>query len=750
MNSSQKDRKRKARQSFLVPAVFVAVQVAILAIALGGLEVTNLVRAYVAGEGHYSKGQKGAVHALGEFVRSGNPGDWSTYQWQIKIPRGGRLAREALESSPPDEKAAYRGLIQNFNHPDDVPGMIWLFRNFSDSRLMRDQIEIWRHADRNIQRIEALAWQIKGEMDGARDPQRLDSLLSRIDHLDAELTVYEHAFSASMRRAAEELHTMVYWAGGGASLLLWAGALWVWGRNARQAARASDLLMDSERRFRDVAETAGDWIWETDAQFRITFLSERLEEVIGVSREAFLGKSRLEISGADKDDPKWAAHLADLRAQRPFRDFEYVFPAPDGRALHFLISGRPVYDANGVFIGYRGTGRDVTREVEAHRRIAEQHKVLQATLDNMNQGISVTDGGLCLIAYNKRFLKLLDFPEDRFELGDHFEKFVRYNAERGEYGEGDPEDLVQERLNLARRFEPHSFTRRRPDGKVILIEGAPMPGGGFVTVYTDITEQENTKLELSTALATAEQADRAKSQFLANMSHELRTPLNAIIGFSDLMREEMLGPLGTPAYREYLEDISASGAHLLSLIGDILDLSRIEAGHVDLEEEEVDLAGVIGDALRLLAQEAKAAEVDLETTVPEGLVSVLGDRKRLRQIVVNLAGNAIKFSPNAGKVTLRARNLPSGDLQFEVVDRGPGIAEADIPTILEPFRQVEATIASNHNGTGLGLPLVKRLAELHGGELIIQSEVGKGTCAAVRFPASRICSASGSGRAMTG
>ncbi|MEX2408213.1 MAG: PAS-domain containing protein, partial [Rhodovibrionaceae bacterium] len=417
---------------------------------------------------------------------------------------------------------------------------------------------------------------------------------------------------------------------------LWAGALWLWDRHARQAARSRARLIDSERRFRDVAETAGDWIWETDAELRFTYLSERLEQVAGIGRGDVIGRNRLELARDGSSSAQWLEHARDLEARRAFRDFRFNFHAPDGRRLDFLVSGRPVYDDAGRFTGYRGTGRDATKEVNAQNRIAEQHRILKATLENMSQGISVVDADLNLIAYNSRFVELLEFPEGRFALGDSFEKFIRYNAERGEYGVGDVERLVRERVELAKRFEPHSFQRSRPDGRVLQVQGAPLPGGGMVTVYSDITQQERSKLELRQAVETAEQADRAKSQFLANMSHELRTPLNAIIGFSDLMRQEMLGPIGNPAYREYLDDIQASGRHLLAVIADILDLSRIEADRLEIDREEVQLAEVVEDALRLLSAEAQDAGVEVIPHLASGLPPVLGDRKRLCQILVNL------------------------------------------------------------------------------------------------------------------
>lgn len=735
IGSSKNDGKLKTRLSLLTPLVFLAVQVAILAILVAGLMTADMLRAFVASEGQYSKAQKAAVHSLGEYVRTGNPGDWSAYNWQIKIPRGARLGRLALEQDPPDLEAAERGFLQGFNHPDDVPGLIWMLRHFSDAWLLRDPIQLWRYGDENIVEIEKRAQLIKAEMDGDRDPETLNSLLDEVDHLDAELTVYEHAFSAAIRRSGAEVLSLVYWGGGSASLLLWAGALAFWYGNARQAQRARTELQLSERRFRDVAETAGDWIWETDDRFRVTYLSERIEQVVGVPKEKFLGLKRTEVARADLDDPKWRAHLADLEAHRSFRSFEFTYEPGDGRCLLFRASGRPVYDDKGKFRGYRGTGRDVTREVEAHRRIEEQHRILKATLEHMNQGISVFDGDLKLVAYNQRVIELLGLPEGLFQTGDSFEKIVRYNAERGEYGEGAVHELVRERVELAKRFEPHTLKRTRPDGRVILIEGSPMPGGGLVSVFTDITAQEEGKRDLRRALASAEQASQAKSHFLANMSHELRTPLNAIIGFSDLMRQEVLGPLGTDAYRDYLDDIKASGAHLLALIADILDLSRIEAGHFELTEERASLSVVIEDALRLVSSEADAAGVKVVCDLSPEVPAILGDSKRLLQVVVNLVGNAVKFSSEGDEVTVRTRRLGDGTIELEVEDRGPGIDAKDLLTILEPFRQAEATVARKQPGTGLGLPLVKRLVELHGGEFVMHSTLGEGTRAVVSLPA---------------
>ena len=246
-----------------------------------------------------------------------------------------------------------------------------------------------------------------------------------------------------------------------------------------------------------------------------------------------------------------------------------------------------------------------------------------------------------------------------------------------------------------------------------------------------LADRERRAKEAATA------ANQAKTMFLANMSHELRTPLNAVIGFSDVMQKEMLGPIGTPAYRGYAKDINAAGAHLLALIEDILDVSRIEVDRIRLNEEIVDLRDVLDFALHAHSGNAQDAGVALLLDAPDELPAVMGDSRRLRQVMMNLIGNAIKFSFKGGRVTVSARHLATGMIELEVVDEGTGIAKEEMASILQPFHQGAASIAQNKGGAGLGLPLVKNLTELHGGSFVLESVVGEGTRAIVRLPVGR-------------
>jgi len=244
---------------------------------------------------------------------------------------------------------------------------------------------------------------------------------------------------------------------------------------------------------------------------------------------------------------------------------------------------------------------------------------------------------------------------------------------------------------------------------------------------------EKTSTELFEAVEAAEAASRAKSSFLASMSHELRTPLNAVLGFSETMEKEVHGALGAPQYKDYVQDIHRSGAHLLSLINDILDVSRLDAGHCELQEEVFGLKDEIEESMHMVSVQARKAQVRLTREVAPGLPLLNGDRRRMRQILLNLLSNALKFTPPGGEVMTRAFRSDEG-LVLKVTDTGIGIAPEDFSKVLEPFGQVDSRLARKYQGTGLGLPLTRQLVELHGGSLRLESTVGDGTTVTVVLP----------------
>ena len=259
--------------------------------------------------------------------------------------------------------------------------------------------------------------------------------------------------------------------------------------------------------------------------------------------------------------------------------------------------------------------------------------------------------------------------------------------------------------------------------------------------YTSFLDTVRTKVEnqsLQSGLAQAALANQAKTEFLANMSHEIRTPLNAIIGFSEMISGEVLGPVGTSRYRDYANDIYDSGQHLLRIINDVLDMSKIGAGKLELHEHIVDVAAAVQTSISLVTPRALSNGVTVTAELPENLPPLWADELRLKQILLNLLSNAVKFTRRPGSAMVGAAVRGDGGLAITVSDTGIGMTAAEIAIALEPFQQVDSDLARKYEGTGLGLPLTRALVELHGGRLEITSTPGQGTTVTVLFPAARV------------
>jgi signal transduction histidine kinase len=251
------------------------------------------------------------------------------------------------------------------------------------------------------------------------------------------------------------------------------------------------------------------------------------------------------------------------------------------------------------------------------------------------------------------------------------------------------------------------------------------------------SELQQTADGLRSALEALAADSISKSQFLATMSHELRTPLNAIMGFSEILKDEILGSIGSPRYRDYAASIHKSGGYLLHLVNELLDFSKLDAGKLELIEEPIDVGKMIGECIHLIEPQAAKGKVAVRELPRECRFILKADDRRLRQILLNLLSNAVKFTPEGGDVRVSAK-MTSDGLAIAVADTGIGIAQEDIPRALERFGQIDSALSRKHHGTGLGLPLAKHLAELHAGALTIQSEFGAGTTVTVTFPSSRM------------
>ena len=635
-----------------------------------------------------------------------------------------------------------------------------------------------------------------------------------------------------------------------------------------ERAQTAAALQESEARLRDFAAAASDWFWEMDSELRFSSISERLREVTGVQPATVIGKTRQEIGAGDTDADKWQAHLADIQAYRPFRDFRYIYAAPNGDRQYWSISGVPLFDEFGSFLGYRGTGRNLTDEYRARRMAFEAQDLLLQAIEHFSSAVALFDSEDHLLLFNDSYVQAFGPGADSIGPGMSFEELVRLQLKHGliPAAFGREEEWILERM--ARHRNPiEEFETERADGNWIRVREERTANGGMFLTVTDITETKtieraerelrerlravidhlpaglvlkdehgvhllaNQQLlelyglqgrdvigttardhfppdvaetvaahdrivlrtgipmeaemevlrldgetvscmvtrfpvldsagrvigiggihmnigeikekehQLRVARDEAERANHAKSAFLANMSHELRTPLNAIIGFSEIMEQGLFGPLGNPQYRGYAEDIRRSASHLLSIISDILDLSKIEAGRMELHEEMIDLAQVVNSCRTIVKESAVNEGLALSALLPKDLPPLYADKRSVRQILLNLLSNAIKFTPSGGRVMVEAKLESSGGLALVVRDTGIGMSGEDIEIVLQPFGQVESAHTRSHDGTGLGLPITKSLAEMHGGSMTVESEVGKGTVITVRFPAARIGSA---------
>ena len=373
------------------------------------------------------------------------------------------------------------------------------------------------------------------------------------------------------------------------------------------------------------------------------------------------------------------------------------------------------------------------RELSAReQQLAEQSALLQSTLENMGEGLSVFDRGGRLIAWNGRFAKLMSLPID-LKNATLYDVLLQ-QAERGDFGPVDPVPEARERAERFFRDVPTVKERTTSGGRVLQIRRRAMPDGAVVSLYSDITERKASEEQMSLALSQAELANRAKSNFLANMSHELRTPLNAIIGFAEAVSSELLGPVRDKKQLEYIKDIHSSGLLLLSIFNDVLDMSKIEAGKLELSREGVPVQPLIREAVRMVIERARARRLSLVIAVPNEEISVWADERAIKQILLNLLSNAVKFSNEGGQVDIRASLDAAGDLVLEVEDYGIGMAANEIDRALEPFGQAKPAVTKTHGGTGLGLPIAKGLTVAHGGKLVVESTPRRGTLVRILLP----------------
>jgi two-component system, cell cycle sensor histidine kinase PleC len=529
----------------------------------------------------------------------------------------------------------------------------------------------------------------------------------------------------------------------------------------RRANAATRAHQDTEQRFRLAVEAARCGIWEWDLKQDRVMMSDVTGVIFGWGGGGVAaGQEVLARIAPDHRQRVQDAILA-ARSHGAF-DVSFRAPKPDGRSIWIDARGQAVPgQTKGEYDRIVGVALDVTEERFAQARAQAAENRLRDAIESVSEAFVLWDRQGRLLLCNSNYRSFFNLEARVLKPGspkDAVERFVRLAIQNEHASPDGRPDVREAQLNDGRWLQISE--RRTADGGLVVTaaditaiktqdEARRLNEEKLEKVVDDLRQSESLLAELARKYEAekvrAEGANTAKSEFLANMSHELRTPLNAINGFSEIMVGEMFGPLGDGRYKEYARDILHSGQHLLALINDILDMSKIEAGKMTLRFEPLQFQEVVEDAVRLMRNRADAAGLILQVDLPP-LPDIDADYRALKQVLLNLLSNALKFTPRGGSITVSAlieTNMTKDRLKVSVTDTGIGIASQDLARLARPFEQIETQHSKSSQGTGLGLALSKSLVEMHGGGLNMSSEPGVGTTVSFAIPFRQDGAASG-------
>jgi PAS domain S-box-containing protein len=497
-------------------------------------------------------------------------------------------------------------------------------------------------------------------------------------------------------------------------------------RDITAQVEAEQALRDSEQRFRRLFEIGADYYWEQDENYRSTFVSPQSvhEKIFGIPFSQYRGKLPVEVSAMKFDAETGARVVAAARAHEPYRDVVFSVTHGSGEVRWVSVSAAPRFDETGKFIGFHGIGTDITARKEAEARAQLAQGRLHDAVACVTQPFVVYDDEDRAGAFNQAFIELFRNPIPPYSpvcTGLAFRDLAEWQIETGFYATGPEEEAVDLDSLLAHYHSEREHTFHLHDGRWMLVIHRPLPDGGRVGLWTDITATVNAQIE-------ADRANKAKSIFLATISHEIRTPLNGVLGMARAMRFDAL----SPAQRRRLDVVERSGEALLALLNDVLDISKIEAGKVELERIDFDLSAVIRSAheafLAITAEKGLATALDI--AAGDGIFH--GDPMRVRQILSNLLSNAVKFTER-GRIEIKALRTETG-IRIVVSDTGIGMSAETAARMFEKFSQADASTTRRFGGTGLGLAICRELAGLMGGSIAVDSVLGRGSNFIVDLP----------------
>jgi two-component system cell cycle sensor histidine kinase PleC len=524
-------------------------------------------------------------------------------------------------------------------------------------------------------------------------------------------------------------------------------------------AREADVIYETVRSRIDTALNRGRCgLWDWDLARGRIFWSQSMFDILGLeSKDDLLsfGDVSALVHPDDMQLYELASELADARMT--YVDHAFRMRHASGHWVWLRARCELVRQPNDPGLHLIGIAVDITEQKHLVERTVAADMRLRDAIETIPEAFVLWDADNRLVLCNSNFQELHHLPDEAITVGASYESVVAAGSQ----------PVVRNKVASAGPTLPgaRTFEAQLEDGRWLHISERRTKDGGYVSVGTDITalKTHEEKLvdsekrlmatvsdlrasqqrlgELAEQYAAektrAEEANQAKSKFLANMSHELRTPLNAIIGFSEIMESGMFGPLGAEKYQEYCSDIRDSGQYLLDVINDILDMSKIEAGRIRLDFEDLDLDTLLNESMRVVSSKAQEKQLALTAKIAPGL-TLRADRRALKQIVLNLLSNAVKFTPGGGRVTVRGRTTDHC-IVLGIADTGIGIAKDALAKLGRPFEQVESQLTKSHQGSGLGLAIAKSLVELHGGRMSIRSTLGKGTMVVVNLPLDPQC-----------
>lgn len=586
--------------------LFVGIIICQLALTYYSMAILSAGRAYVNGEGHYSKGQKDAVYHLTRYAHHRDEVYFERYRQAIAIPLGDQQARLELEKNDPDLRIVRAGFTQAQNQPDDIDGMIMLFRRFRNVDYMARAIDIWVQADMQINQLASLADALRAEIRSSQpDDHRILALLEEINDANNQLVPLENNFSITLGAAQHKTQALLLSIMfGTAAILLLIGVL-LSRHIFRQNEAVRRELHENAARFRSLTALSSDWYWEQDENFRFTELTGRVPDSYKRPLAAVIGKTRWEIEHVDMDEAAWQRHRQQLEQHEPFRDFEVRHQLDSQEVVIVSVNGEPKFDPSGHFTGYRGVARDITG------------------------------------------------------------------------------------------------TRHAED--------------------------------LRAAKEAAELASRSKSAFLSRMSHELRTPLNAVLGFAQLLEYEP-DVKSSASIQKKVEHIQSAGRHLLAMVDEILDLSRIESGTTVFSTGTVEIVGLFTECMMMTGPQADRRRIRVEFNTGTAAHWVNGDRTRLLQIAINILTNAIKYNRDGGCVYVDVGGDPTS-VKITIRDTGLGLTPEQQAGLFQPFNRLGAEArVGGADGTGLGLVISKKLTESMQGSISVASQPGEGTAFTLVFP----------------